>query len=329
MKVIVIGAGSIGERHIRAFRRINGIAVSLVEPRPERAQQIAARYGCESSYGSIEAAPLGSFDAAVIATPANSHLPIGIACASRGLHLLIEKPLAASIEGIEKLIALCESKRLVAAVGYTLRFDPTIVKLRKLVQCGLAGPLISLRSVCTHYLPNSRPDYKEAYYRVPNAAAGVILDLSHELNYLEWIFGDLTVEACRRARVPDLNIADEAVADIWLRRSDGPLAQIHLHAADKHLSRECYVVGTEASLTANILTGEILVEGGRRAGEQIKCASERDETHLDEARDFIDAIREKRSPRCTIEEALRTLQVSLEAMKAPMVEATALDNSVS
>ncbi|MFZ0635265.1 MAG: Gfo/Idh/MocA family oxidoreductase [Candidatus Acidiferrales bacterium] len=329
MKIIVIGAGSIGERHVRAFRRIDGILVSLVDPRKERTQKIAERYGCDGSYPRIEAAPLDSFDAAVIATPANSHIPIGIACASRGLHLLIEKPLAASIEGVGELVTICESKPLIAAVGYTLRFDPTIVKLRELVQSGLAGQLLSVRSVCTHYLPDSRPDYKQAYYGTSNAGAGVILDLSHEFNYVEWILGDLKLEACRRAQVLKLNIADEAIADMWLLRSDGLLAQIHLHAADKHLSRECYVVGSEATLAANILTGEILIERGRQERERIQCTSDRDEAHLAEALDFIDAIRQKRSPRCTIQEALRTLQASLEAMKAPLLDAAAPKNSTS
>jgi len=327
MKIIVIGVGSIGERHVRAFRRIDGISVSLVDSRYERIRKIAERYGCAATYDRLEAAPLDSFDAAVIATPANSHIPIGIACASRGLHLLIEKPLAAGIDRVEELAALCESKRLVAAVGYTLRFDPTVIKLRELVRSGLPGELHSVRSICTHYLPDSRPDYKQAYYRAPNAGAGVILDLSHELNYLEWILGDFKLDACRRAQVPELNIADEAIADMWLRRGDGLLAQIHLHAADKHLSRECYIAGSDATLAADILTGEILVERGGNQREQIHCASERDETHLDEARDFIDAIREKRSPRCTIREAIRTLQVSLEAMKAPLLNATAPKDS--
>lgn len=328
MKIIVIGAGSIGERHIRAFKRLGGISVSLVDPRADRAKEMAARYGCEDSYTGIEAAPLELFDAAVIATPANFHVPIGIACASRGLHLLVEKPLAANLEGIAELIAICESKRLVGAVGYTLRFDPTIIKLRELVQTGLPGPLFSVRSVCTHYLPDSRPDYKQAYYSSANAAAGVILDLSHELNYLEWIFGDLDLESCRRAQVPELNIADEAIADMWLRRSDGVLAQIHLHGTDRHLSRECFVVGSEASLAANILAGEILVERVGKETKRMQCASERDEAHLDEARDFVDAIREKRSPRCSIREALRTLQVSLSAMKVPILEAGAAKNPV-
>lgn len=320
MKVVVVGAGSIGERHIRAFSRLDGISVSVVEPRAERAQQIAARYGCEGWYTSLEQVPIESFDAAVIATPANSHIPMGIACASRGLHLLIEKPLAANLERVSELIALSESNGLAAAVGYTLRFDPTIIKMRELVRSGVPGRMLSVRSVCTHYLPDSRPDYKQAYYSSPNAAAGVILDLSHELNYLEWIFGNLDLESCRRAQLPDLNIADEAVADLWLSRGDGMLGQIHLHAADKHLSRECYAVGSEASLAANVLTGEILVERAGKDTETIHCASERDEAHLDEARDFIDAIREKRSPRCTIREALRTLQVSLDAMKTPMLK---------
>lgn len=329
MRVIVIGAGSIGERHIRAFRHIEGVSVSLVEPKEVRAREIADRYGCANSFIDLSAVPFDRFDAAVIATPADSHVSIGVLCAQAGLHLLIEKPLSANLAGIDRLIALCEEKKLTASVGYTLRFHPVVAKLRDLVRAGTIGAPISVHSACTHYLPDSRPDYRRAYYGSANAAAGVILDLSHELNYLEWIFGALRLDASRRALVPELGISDEGIADLWLSSRIGLLAGIHLHAADRCVRRECHIAGSEAALTANLLTGEILVTGTGGANRRYEELNERDTWHIDQARDFLDAIQKTRPPRCTLREALATLSVCLEAMRSPMQEITTVDSTTA
>lgn len=319
-KILVIGAGSIGERHIRAFRQIKSTSVGLVDPRKERAEQIAARYNCESYFTCLDSVPPdASFDAAVIASPANSHVDIATQCAERRLHLLIEKPLAASFDGVDSLIAMCRERTLTAAVGYILRFDATVEKLREIVVAGMLGELISVQSICTHYLPHSRPDYRQAYYTTENAGAGVILDLSHELNYLEWILGDLQLQACRRAAVKSLDTADEAVADLWLRSSAGTLVQIHLHAADRNIRRECHVVGSQATAAANLLTGEILIIHKTEKVERFKQPPERDDWHLLQAVNFIESIRDGHPPRCTLQEASRTLQVCLKAMMSPLL----------
>lgn len=321
-KVLIIGAGSIGERHVRAFRDIEGIEVSVADSREQRAQQIARQFGCTEWFTDLATVPLSRFSAAVIATPTDSHIPIANFCAAAGLHLLIEKPLAIRLDGLENLMATCEAKNLAAAVGYVLRFHPTVIKMRELLLDGVLGRPLSMDATCTHYLPESRPDYPQTYYGSTNAGAGVILDLSHELNYVEWLFGPLRIEACRRMFVADLGIADESIADIWLRSPTGLLAQIHLNAADRNIRRECHVVGSNAALSADLLTGTILVTGAANATTRFECLSDRDAWHADQARDFLDAIRGKRHPRCSVREAAHTLRISLEAMNSPMLRAT-------
>src|SRR5688572_14526750 len=96
-QILVIGVGSIGERHVRCFQRTCRASVSIVETNPELRHSVQSRYGIEAAFDSLDAALANSFDAAVICTPANLHVPQAIQCARRGIHLLIEKPL--SIDG--------------------------------------------------------------------------------------------------------------------------------------------------------------------------------------------------------------------------------------
>jgi predicted dehydrogenase len=315
MKVLVIGAGSIGERHVRAFCRIGGVSVSVVEKQANRAMEIAARYGCVNYFTDLNSVPLADFDGAVVATPADSHVPIALLCAQAGLHLLLEKPLSTNLNGVADLIATCEQDQLTLAVAYVLRFHPAVAKLRELVSQGLLGRLLSAQVVCAHYLPTSRPTYLQTYYALKGAGGGVILDLSHELNYVEWLFGTLHLDASRQETVPDLDIGDEAMADLWLRSSIGVLAHIHLHAADRHVRRQCHVAGTDGAVSADLITGQVSVTFAEAPTVTYEHVSDRDQWHLDQAHDFLDAIRDGKLPRCTGHEGLQTLRLCIDAAR--------------
>jgi len=312
-RLLIVGAGSIGERHARTLREM-GASVTLIDERADRARQIAAQYGCSAWYASLQEAPLDQFEAAVIATPADTHMAIAHACAKAGLHLLVEKPLATALPGTAELIMECHQKNLTLAVAYVLRFHPVLERVRQICQEGTLGRLLSLRVVCHHYLPSSRPDYRQTYYVSAAGGGGVILDLSHELNYVEWLLGPLHLSYSRHASVPELGMPGEAIADLSLVSEEGIPVQIHLHAADRQTRRECHIVGYRASLAANLLTGEIFLYDSSNSCKRLEHRSERDDWHRAQAKDFLDAIASGAAPRCTGEEGLRTLCLCLQAM---------------
>ena len=312
-KLLIVGAGSIGERHVRAFRKL-GVSLALVEPRVERAREISARYECSPCYASLQDVPLAEFDAAVIATPADSHIAIAHECAKVGLHLLVEKPLAAALPGTLDLIEECRQRNLTLAVAYVLRFHPTLERVRQIIQEGVLGRLLSLQAVCHHYLPWSRPDYKQTYYSSATAGGGVVLDLSHETNYAEWLLGPLRFSGSVLANVPELGIAGEGIASLSLTSEDGVPVQIHLHAADRETSRQCSIAGSGKSLTADLLTGEIFLYDSPGRNERLECWGERDSWQQAQGLDFLEAIASGARPRCTGKEGLQTLRLCLEAI---------------
>ena len=319
MKLLIVGAGSIGARHAKAFRQWD-VPIALVDPRTERAHEIAARYGCSSGYESLQKMPLEQFDAAVIATPADTHIAIARECARAGLHLLVEKPLAAALPGAAELIADCRQRKLTLAVAYVLRFHPVIERVRQICQEGVLGRLLSLQAVCHHYLPASRPDYRQTYYSSPAAGGGVVLDLSHEVNYVEWLLGPLRLSSSALQTVPELEMPAEAIASLTLISEAGVPVQIHLHAADRHVCRYCHIAGSRASLTANLLSGEIFLQHSPNRKERLEFPCERDAWHLAQAKDFLGAVAAGAQARCTGEEALQTLRLCLDAMAGSPAE---------
>src|SRR5205823_13723548 len=102
-KVLIIGAGSIGERHLRCFQATGRAKLSLVEIDTAKRRTVAERYGISDVFNEVEAALAARPDVAVIATPAPSHVPLAIRLGEAGVHMLIEKPLGTTLEGIGRL----------------------------------------------------------------------------------------------------------------------------------------------------------------------------------------------------------------------------------
>src|SRR5437016_5032327 len=108
--VLVIGAGSIGERHVRCFASTGRGEVGFVEIRAELRSEVGERYSGVRAYESMETGLEAGANVAVIATPAPLHVKLAIKLAERGVHVLIEKPLGVSMEGVERLMEVVERK---------------------------------------------------------------------------------------------------------------------------------------------------------------------------------------------------------------------------
>ena len=102
MKILIVGVGSIGERHARCFSNIQGVDVGICDLDIELGKEVGEKYGIKEIGIRVDEMEITSFDAGVICTPANSHIPISRILASNDLHLLIEKPLSTSIEKFKK-----------------------------------------------------------------------------------------------------------------------------------------------------------------------------------------------------------------------------------
>jgi predicted dehydrogenase len=310
MKLLVIGAGSIGERHVRVFGQLPGIEIAIVEPRADRAEEVAAKYGCLAWYTRFDEVALSQFDAALITSPADSHVSLGLRCAGAGLPLLIEKPIAVNPDEVPPLLELCERKGLTLSVAYVLRCHPVVERIRELVKGAVLGRLISADAVAAHQLPQARPDYAVTYFADASKGGGVILDLSHEVNYLEWLVGPLRCVSTHATVVPELGVPTEAVASVLLETGDGAPVRVHLHSCDWMGRRECTLTGTQATIFGDLANGEVCIYGPGGLLEQIELPSERDSWFLTQARDFLSS-----APRCTGSEGLTTLRTCTEALR--------------
>src|SRR5262245_18687180 len=189
-KVLVIGVGSIGERHTRCFLATGRAELTICETNAALRQQVAERYRLPSAHADLEAALAERPDLAVVCTPAHLHIPMALRLAEARVHLLIEKPLSTSLEGIARLRQLVRDRRLVTAVAYVYRVHPALKTRKQALDEGRFGKPVQLVAVGGQHFPTYRPAYRSIYYADRATGGGAIQDaITHLINAGEWLVG--------------------------------------------------------------------------------------------------------------------------------------------
>jgi predicted dehydrogenase len=301
-RILIVGLGSIGKRHLRLARELLPAADIRVlrhqacEETPEFAN------GCFSSIDqAIEFAP----QIAVIAGPAPFHLGVALSLAQVGTHLLIEKPLSASLDGIPALLAVCRERGLVLLIGYNLRFLPSLQRFRSLVQENLIGRVTSVRCEIGQHLSSWRPDadYRQSVSARRELGGGALLELSHELDYLRWIFGEIDWVTASLSQQSDLEIDVEDTAHLILGfvpagDSRRLIAAVNMDFVRHDTTRICLAIGENGSLRWNGLTGVVdhLQAGSTQWREVFHHQHQRDESYLTQWRHFMACVDGQQRP---------------------------------
>lgn len=316
-RVMVVGAGSIGERHIRCFLATGRCEVSFVEINEALRTAVESRYAA-CSFANLEAATENPPEVAVIATPAHLHIEIANKLAGEGIHLLIEKPLATSEAGVERLLALVRERRLVAGVAYVYRSHPVLADMRQTIQSGEFGPPVQIVVVAGQHFPTYRSAYREIYYRDRATGGGAIQDaLTHLVNAGEWLVGPVTrlVADAGHQVLPGVEVEDTVHI---LTRQGSVLGSYSLNQ---------YQAPNETSITVICERGTArfdvhenrwrwMTSPGGEWQEGLSQPLERDELFTRQATLFLDAVEGKQPPVCSLQDSLQTLRVNLAALKS-------------
>jgi predicted dehydrogenase len=312
---LIIGTGSIGERHVRCFQATNRCRVSIVEINPALRQSIAERYGVPS-YGSIEEALAAKPTASVVAVPAHLHLPIARQLAEAGVHLLIEKPLSTSLRGVSELRELVARQKLVCGVAYVYRSHPILGAMREAIASGKFGQPVELVAVCGQHFPTYRPAYREIYYKDRATGGGAIQDaLTHILNAGQWLVGPITrlVADAEHQLLPGVDVEDT----VHLLARHGRVQASY--ALNQHQAPN------EVTITVVCERGTVRFEGHENRWRWLTTPGEpwqderfppleRDALFIEQANLFLDAIEGKRPAMCSLDEGAATLRANLAAL---------------
>jgi len=304
-RVLIVGHGSIGQRHLRILRQTLPQAdIRVLRHRPGSGVSELAN----GVYHDLADACAFAPQVAIIANPAPFHLQVATALVAVGSHLLIEKPLSHDLAGVEALLQQAQTRGVVLQVGYNLRFLPSLSRFRHLVHQGEIGQVLSIRCEIGQYLPTWRPDsdYRQGVSAQGSLGGGVLLELSHELDYLRWIFGEVDWVRAYLGRHSQLEIDVEDVAHLILGFSPGaafgaaagPVAALSLDFLRHDPTRLCTAIGERGSLRWNGLTGTVEVYPAGGEGWQVVYhhPHQRDDSYHAQWVHFLDCVHSNRPP---------------------------------
>jgi len=323
-RILIVGYGSIGKRHLYLARLLFPNAdIRVLRHKPTG---IAIKYANGVFYD-VEEARNFTPQIAVIANPAPFHISTAQTLAEIGVHLLVEKPLSTSCNGIQGLIEKCQNQNLILFTGYNLRFLPSLQEFRILLSKGIIGKVLSVRCEVGQNLPSWRPesDYRNGVSSQFKLGGGALFELSHELDYLRWIFGECEWVKASLSRQSNLDIDVEDTAHLILGLASLAdnyqlICSVDLDFIRHDTTRLCIAIGEKGSLRWNGITGEVeLYKAGEKDWKLLFSQRERrDESYLEEWKNFIAAIEGRDVPLINGEDGLKVIQIIEAARKSSL-----------
>jgi len=316
--ILIVGVGSIGERHLRCFQATGRAEVSLCELNPVLRKTVAEQYRVEKVFDDLTRALDDKPDAVVICTPAHLHIPMAFSAAQRGNHIFIEKPLSATLEGIDVLQNEVSSRRLVAGVAYVYRAHPALTAMREAIQSGRFGEPVQIVATCGQHFPFYRPAYRDTYYKSHATGGGAVQDaLTHVVNAAEWLVGPV----------------NKLVADAEHQVLEGVEVEDTVHLMTRHgnilgsFSLNQHQAPNESSLTVICKKGTVRFEMHNSCWrwqtepsdtwhDEAAAKLERDTLFTLQAESFLNAIEGVHPPLCALDEGVQTLRVNLAILKS-------------
>lgn len=326
-RILVIGAGSIGRRHLRIVRTLMPDA----NVRVLRHRDASVPEHADGVFMHLDDAVAFAPHIAVVAGPATFHLEQALALANAGVDLLVEKPLAASAEGVATLLQLCRERGCILQVAYNLRFLPSLVRFRELVCEGRVGRIISVRCEIGQYLPNWRPgtDYRSGVSAQRALGGGALLELSHEIDYLRWIFGEFDWIKATLGRQSNLEIDVEDSAHLTLgfmpAADDRQLiGTLNMDLIRHDTTRTCVAIGEEGSLRWDGISGRVdcLTFGQSEWQPLFQHPPQHDDSYFAEWRHFLDCVETRSAPLIGGADGLAALRLIDAARVAAALQAS-------
>lgn len=321
-RYLIVSLGSIGRRHLRNLRQIKPESEIAVWRQHHALAESELPEGADYLFGSLGDALDFAPQAAIIAGPASRHLEVAQSLADAGIHLFVEKPFADSTQGLDRLIANCRERGLALMVGYNLRFFPSLIQVKKMLNDGAIGRVISVRAEVGQYLPDWRPsaDYREGVTARRSLGGGVLLELSHEIDYIYWLFGmPDSVTACG-GQLSDLEIDVEDTVELILEyTTQKRLINIHLDMVQRAPIRRCRIAGETGTLVWDAMADTIeyySVETKQWQTLEGYALADRNRMYLDELTEFFSAIAEKRDPMITGKQGRDVIAIVEAAQKS-------------
>jgi len=316
MKFLIAGFGSIGRRHFHNLVALGQDDILFLRShRSTLEDEEIAAYPVETD---LQAALAHEPDAVIVSNPTALHLDVAIPAAEAGCHLMLEKPISHSMRRLDLLQDAVERGGGQVLVGFQFRYHPQLRQMAAFLDDGAVGRPVAARVHWGEYLPAWHPweDYRKGYSARKDLGGGVILTLSHPLDYLRWLLGDVDALWAFTSQAEPLEIEVESIAEIGLKFDNGVLGSVHLDYVQRPHSHRLEIVGTGGTIRWDYVRGELSLF--RAEAEQWQSCPlpddfERNDLFREEMAHFLAVARGEAAPLCTLEDGIWAQKLAMAA----------------
>jgi len=326
MRILIAGLGSIGRRHFRNLISLGEKDIILLRTRKSTLpDDELAGYPIETDiHAALEK---HKPEAVVVANPTSLHLDVAIPAAEAGCHILLEKPVSHTLEGLDTLRRAASKTGSKILVGFQFRYHPALNKARDLIQAGELGQVLTLHAHWGEYLPNWHPweDYRQSYAARADLGGGVIGTLTHPLDYLRYLLGEIEALWSFNGHLSSLEMDVEDIAEIGLKFASGAIGGIHLNYIQRPPVHRLEIVGSNGTLRWDAADGilhfyKMPAPFGSYSdappGPVIETFAppegfERNQLFVSQTRHFLELAGGESEPVCTLEDGIRVVQLVL------------------
>ena len=331
MKFLIAGLGSIGRRHFHNLIALGEKDLVLLRTRKATLpDDELTGYPVETDLHA--ALQTHKPEAVIVANPTALHLDVAIPAAEAGCHILLEKPVSDSLDRLDLLQQTVQKSGSKILVGFQFRYHPTLNRARELIQTGTLGKILTVHAHWGEYLPQWHPweDYRQSYAARADLGGGVIRTLTHPLDYLRFLIGEVESLWSFTGHISPLELDVEDVAEIGLRFTNGSIGGVHLNYIQRPPVHRLEIVGTDGTLRWDNADGILqfshaLASFGSFSDHPsvpvIQTFSppegfERNQLFVAQTRHFIEVARGESEPVCTLEDGIRALELALAAIES-------------
>jgi predicted dehydrogenase len=317
--ILIVGSGSVGKRHARNLAGL-GCRVSCVDPREDRRRELANETAVVGTYFSIAEAfeRCEGLTGVVIASPTAFH-PYDLAAAIKARYpVLLEKPMARTLAEAREMLLMAEEGGGQVLLGYTWRWWPPLVRVRELLNQRVIGKVHHVQFHMSAHLADWHPweRYQDFFMSSVSLGGGALLDESHWIDLMLWLFGMPEQVSGRVEKISDLEIETDDNVDALAIYSHGLRVTLHLDLYGRPHEKSIRFTGDNGTLHWSAEPNRITIGSAASqvwGAEDFVC--DRNEMFVAVAREYLDVVAGIASPTCTLTEGVRVMEM-IEAIRS-------------
>ena len=320
LRAAVIGVGAMGGNHARVYNELEGVELAAVADADiQRGESVGRRFKVPVYGDYREMLERENLDLVSVAVPTSLHHPVTLEAIARGIHVLVEKPIASTVEQAQEMIERARQRNLHLAVGHIERFNPAVIELKRRLAQGELGRVFLIHARRMGPFPERIQDM------------GVVIDLAaHDIDIMFYLL-DSPVERVYAETMRQVHTALEDLLAGLVRFQNGALGVLDTNRLTPTKVRELAVTGERGMFLVNYLTQDLYfyentyaagnwdnlgILKGVGEGNMVRLAIARKEPLRAELEDFVRAVRDGRRPAVSGEDGLRVLELALQLVRS-------------